>query len=203
MPDRLRVLLVPGLGGSGPEHWQTIWAARRTDCAMVVQDDWTDPDPARWTATLDAAIGDGPVVLVAHSLGCATVAHWAAAHDTRRVAAALLVAPPDVERTDACTAILRFAPMPRAALPFRTTVVASRDDPYAGFDRARCFAEHWGSALVDAGFAGHINAASRLGDWGFGQVLLGELLAAVPDGRHARAAALRAAARPSGPCGGA
>lgn len=195
-PSIPSVLLVPGLKGSCPVHWQSRWAQARSDCTVVRQDDWDDPDPADWVARLDEVIARAaaPVVLVAHSLGCATVAHWAAG-GPGRVAATLLVAPCDVDQPDACAAIRRFAPMPGAALPFRSTVVASRDDPYAGFARLKCFAERWGSAFVDVGPLGHINASSPLGDWDFGQVLLDDLLTRVRadgDDRDVRAAALRA-----------
>lgn len=163
-----QVLLVPGLGGSGPDHWQARWATRRRDAVMLRQGSWHDPWPGDWVAALDRAVtaSQGPVVLAAHSLGCATVARWAAAVGPRSVVAALLVAPCDVDRPNSCAAIARFRPMPGSALPFRSTVVASRNDPYASFARARCLAHQWGSALVDAGLAGHINAelgAGRLG----------------------------------------
>ena len=59
-----------------------------------------------------------------------------------------------------------------------------------------------GSALVDAGLAGHINAASGLGAWDVGQILLDDLLATVADERHARVAKLRDGAPVSGPCAG-
>ncbi|MBV8970662.1 MAG: serine hydrolase family protein [Sphingomonadaceae bacterium] len=196
----VQVVLVPGFRGSPHGHWQAIWAATRADCLMLRQASWDDPHPEAWTAALDRIVTASPlpVVLVAHSLGCATVAHWAAGGG-EGVAAALLVAPCDVERDGANPAIRRFAPMPAAALPFRSTVVASRDDPYASFARQRCFAHRWGSALVDVGAQGHINADSGLGGWRFGQVLLDDLCAAVADARYARAARLRDAA-PAGPC---
>ena len=197
-----QVLLVPGLGGSGPDHWQAIWASVRRDAVLLRQREWDDAWPGEWVAQLDRAVAasPGPVVLVAHSLGCTTVARWAAAVGARGVAAALLVAPCDVDRPDACAAIARFRPMPDAALPFRSTVVASRNDPYASFARAQCLAHQWGSALVDAGLAGHINAASGLGGWDVGQILLDDLLVTVTDDRHARVARLRDAAPVAAPC---
>lgn len=204
---RPHVLLVPGLGDSGPGHWQAAWATTRRDCVKLRQQSWDDPWPADWLAQLDRAVAASPVavVLVAHSLGCITVARWAAAVGPRNVVAALLVAPCDVERPDACAAIARFRPMPSAALPFRSTVVASRNDPYASFARAQCLAHAWGSALVDVGLAGHINADSGLGAWDVGQILLDDLLSVVADargndGRHARLARLRDDAPIPGPC---
>lgn len=200
-----RILLVPGLGGSGAGHWQTNWAGSRAHARTVRQTSWDAPTVTGWVDGIDAAIDatDGPVVLVAHSLGCAAVAHWSTrVPDTSRIAGALLVAPCDVERPGVCAAIRGFAPIPAAALPFRSTVVASRDDPYAAFSRLECFATRWGSAFVDAGKCGHINAASDLRDWAFGQVLLDDLLAAARDDRHVRAAALRRDMSPPAPCFG-
>ena len=70
-----------------------------------------------------------------------------------------------------------FAPIPAAPLPFPATVVASRNDPYVAFERARAFATAWGAELVDLGDAGHINASSGLGDWAEGRALLAALVA--------------------------
>ncbi|MFZ4690241.1 MAG: RBBP9/YdeN family alpha/beta hydrolase [Polymorphobacter sp.] len=190
------VIIVPGFNGSGPDHWQTRWHASRSDCVRVEQAAWHDPEPGAWCAALDAAIAAAPghVVLVAHSLGCATVAHWAGSAAVDRVAGALLVAPCDVDRPGLPAAIARFAPMPRRGLPFRSTVVASSNDTYATLPRARQFAADWGSAFIDAGAIGHINSASGLGDWPFGQVLLDTLIATADADRtpYRRAAALRA-----------
>src|SRR6185503_6503186 len=95
----LRLLILPGLGGSGPGHWQTRWEARDPACARVEQRDWDRPELAAWLAAVDDALErvDGRVVLVAHSLGCVLVAHGARRPAWSRVAAALLVAPADVD----------------------------------------------------------------------------------------------------------
>ena len=45
----------------------------------------------------------GPVILIGHSLGCVTIAHWATQASPallERVRGALLVAPADVERAE-------------------------------------------------------------------------------------------------------
>jgi len=69
-----------------------------------------------------------------------------------------------------------WLPIPLQALPFKSTLVASQDDPYCSLERALGFAAAWGSRRVDAGAAGHINADSGLGDWPQGQALLNELI---------------------------
>jgi predicted alpha/beta hydrolase family esterase len=50
------VLIVPGLGDSGPEHWQSYWERTRGDCLRVAQRDWETPARSDWVATLDDAI---------------------------------------------------------------------------------------------------------------------------------------------------
>lgn len=187
-------LIIPGIDGSGPAHWQTRWEQERSDCARVVQRDWADPDPDEWTGNLYRAVRavDGDVVLVAHSLGCLLVDYATALFGRwqDRIRGALLVAPCDPERPGGREAIARF-PVPSAPLPFRSIVVASRDDPWLSLDRGRCFADRWGASFVDAGEAGHINADSALGAWAFGQVLLDGLLAGGNAAAVARAAELR------------
>jgi predicted alpha/beta hydrolase family esterase len=174
------VLVIPGLGGSGPDHWQTRWERCHPRHLRVEQRDWDRPDRAAWTARLVEAIAAAaePVVLVAHSLGCAVVAHAAPALPHGAVRAALLVAPADVDSPAHTPPETRvFAPLPRDPLPFAATVIASRDDPFMTLDRARAFAASWGAAFVDAGAAGHLNAASALGDWPAGRAHLDALLA--------------------------
>jgi len=171
-----RVLLLPGLYDSGPEHWQSHWEAENPSFLRVRQRDWETPDRREWVETLHQAISaePGPVVLVAHSLACCLVAHWAAAH-RGNVQGALLVAPSDVEAPTYPTGTTGFAPMPLARLSFRSIVVASTNDEYVTLARAEHFAAAWGSRLEVAGPLGHINSASRLGSWPEGWSLLREL----------------------------
>jgi predicted alpha/beta hydrolase family esterase len=175
------ILLVPGLWNSGPEHWQSYWERERTDCRRVLQREWETPRCGDWVAALDAAVAGSslPVVLAAHSLGCALVAHWASgSRHLGKVRGALLVAPSDVEAPSYPTGTTGFAPMPLRKLPFRSIVVMSSDDQYVTPGRARQFAQAWGSQLVDVGPKGHINSASGLGMWPEGFALVEELRAA-------------------------
>ncbi len=94
--DQSPILVVPGWGGSGPDHWQSVW--QHDLCAPRVElDDWFSPHPETWIAALDAALAalarrnPRPPVLVAHSLGCIAVAHWSR-RPRRAIRAAFLVA---------------------------------------------------------------------------------------------------------------
>jgi len=175
------ILVLPGYGDSGPEHWQTLWE-RRYGYTRVRQDDWERPQLGAWIGRLDEVMArtNGHVLLVAHSLGCVLVAHWATGHaaspHASRVAGALLVAPPDVDEIrHLLPEVESFAPMPVARLPFPSVVVISETDAYAEPVRARGFAQTWGARLVELGDAGHINAESNLGEWPDGHRILAEL----------------------------
>jgi predicted alpha/beta hydrolase family esterase len=180
------VLLVPGLCGSGPSHWQTIWEQRYADCSKVELGRWENPHRNTWINNLNLAVhrAGRPVVLVAHSLGCLAVAWWARFEQRQwtqdggasPVVGALMVAPPEVDFFPLDERVARFAPTPAERLPFPTRLVASRNDPWMGFHTAQALARRWGSTLVDAGEAGHVNADSQLGEWSFGREQLGLLL---------------------------
>jgi len=169
-------LILPGLYDSDEQHWQTLWERNHPRMQRVAQVDWETPRCADWVATLDRAIGGARrPVLVAHSAACALVAHWWVATRRDAVRGALLVAPADPEASSFPVGPTGFAPMPGERLPFKTIVVASRNDPYVAFERSRHFAAAWGSRLVDAGHAGHISSNSGLGEWPAGLALAEEL----------------------------
>jgi uncharacterized protein len=174
------VLMVPGLSDSGPDHWQSIWRAKHPEYHRVRQENWETPRCSDWVSTLHSEIGKigtGSVVLAGHSLGCATIAHYAAqyADGEGRVVGAFLVAPTDVEALTFPPGSTGFAPMPLQKLPFRSVVVASSDDPYIGLDRAVHFARAWGSRLIQIADGGHINTASGYGAWPEGEAWLEEM----------------------------
>ena len=172
------VLILPGWQGSSPDHWQSRWE-RLHGYTRVEQHDWMRPLRGDWIARLEDVLlsCDGPAVLVAHSLGCHHVAAWAAhSRNTHLVKAALLVAPPDVEREDVRALLPSWSPIALEILPFATLMFASSDDPFCSPGRARQFAWAWGAALVDTGARGHLNAQSGLGSWPEGHELLQQLM---------------------------
>ncbi len=161
------VLLLPGWQNSGPDHWQSRWE-RAHGYLRVEQHDWMRPLRGDWCARLEEVLlsCDEPALLVGHSLGCQLVATWAAhSGQTHRVRGALLVALPDVEREEFRAMWPSWSPIPRQVLPFKSVVLASRDDPFCAFERAQQMATAWGAEFVDYGRRGHINADSGLGDW--------------------------------------
>ncbi len=172
------VLVLPGWFNSGAQHWQSLWE-KRHGYVRVEQHDWDKPLRGDWLARLEEMVlsRDEPVVLVAHSLGCILTAAWSVrSFNTHRVKGALLVAPGDVEKPEVRDAIPTWSPIDLSALAFPSVMVASRDDPYCEFERARLFAHAWGSQFMDYGDCGHINADSGLASWPEGHVLLQDLM---------------------------
>lgn len=173
------ILILPGLAGSEEEHWQTRWASRLSTARIVEQADWNAPQPEDWRARIVAAVGQAqrPVVLIAHSLGVVAAVEAAPDFPAGIVRGALFVAFPDIEEHPELPASVRgFAPVPRDPLPFPSLLVASRTDPYCSYERAEDFAYAWGSAIVDAGDAGHVNVASGHGPWPEGLMRLAGFL---------------------------
>jgi predicted alpha/beta hydrolase family esterase len=173
----MQFLIVPGLGGSGPTHWQSLWERSYPGTRRLDQRDWDDPDRAAWIEQLSLAIDDAPgAILIAHSLGCPLLAHLVERRPDIPVAGAMLVAPADVDAEDCVEQLREFAPLPLARLPFPSVVVASSNDPYIGLERARFFAKAWGARFVSAGPCRHINVAAGFGPWPAGEKILDELV---------------------------
>jgi len=180
------ILMVPGLSGSGPDHWQSRWERTLKTARRVEQDNWLAPEREAWVGRIIETIvqSSRPVVLVAHSLGVAAVAHVAQRVPKGFLSGAFLVAPADVDNAgawprgdlnlDADGA--GFAPLPSDPLPFPSVIIASSTDPYCALERARALASAWGSTLVEAGNAGHINSASGHGPWPEGVLRFGAFL---------------------------
>lgn len=172
-----KVLIHPGLYGSGPTHWQSLWQASHPGFIRVQQRDWDNPVCAEWVATLEHYVAEAgtQTVVVAHSLGCHTLAHWAA-HTCLGIKGAMLVAPPDVAAPGCPPQVQGYVPVSRQRLPFPSLVVASSDDPHGSVEYARDCAATWGSQLEIAGPLGHINEQSDIGEWPAGYACLQRLL---------------------------
>ncbi len=171
------VLILPGLGGSGPDHWQSRWEKLHPDWQRVEQGDWQNPDYTSWSRVLEHAVAactQAPL-LIAHSLGCLLAARWIS-ETAPALHGVLLVAPPDPQAPSFPAVASSFSPLPGQELPCPSILVASRNDDYGDLIFAASCAARWGSQFIDAGFAGHINADSRLGDWPVGLALVEKLI---------------------------
>lgn len=168
-----RAVILPGIGGAGEAHWQTLWQKSQHRAERFEPDDWNHPDLLDWIAALDRAVARSvsPPFLIAHSLACLLVAHWQSASPLP-VAGAFLVAVPDPGSSVFPREATSFAEPPAGRFRFPCLIVASNDDPYGSAEYASMRARQWGGGLVELGPLGHINGASGLGEWPQGLSLL-------------------------------
>ena len=181
------ILIVPGWSNSGPDHWQSRWERNLKTARRIEQDDWFAPDKDRWVGRIVEAVACAtrPVVVVAHSLGVAAVAHAAQKLPRGSIAGAFLVGPADVDNAHAWPATNGhtwlqshgdFAPAPLERLPFPTRLIGSSNDPYCTVERVHQLASAWGSDLSIIANAGHINSESGHGPWPEGLLTFGVFL---------------------------
>jgi uncharacterized protein len=166
------ILLVPGYEGSGPVHWQTRMATKLSTARIIEQPDWLYPSLSTAVGEIARAVTDAtrPIVLVGHSAGNTLIAHAVPSlmqlGIVNRIKGAYLVAVPSSRAlTEIPVMDPAFADIPRDPLPFPSILVASSNDPYASMEESADLALAWGSHLVEAGEAGHINTASGHGPW--------------------------------------
>lgn len=182
------ILLVPGWGNSGPDHWQSRWERNLRTARRIVQDSWDQPLEEAWSARIREAVSEAtrPVVLVGHSLGVAAIVHAAKSIGEGLVAGAFLVGPADTDiiarwplpegLTSWPVDLQTFAPMPVARLPFPARIICSSNDAFCATERAQQLAAAWGGDLTIIANAGHINAESGHGPWPDGLLSFGMFL---------------------------
>ena len=44
----MHLVIIPGIGGSGPTHWQTLWESDGS--TRIAPSSWDEPDLADWLA---------------------------------------------------------------------------------------------------------------------------------------------------------
>lgn len=162
--------VIPGLGNSDENHWQTLWERQHSNFKRIEQVEWFSPVSSDWIRLIELAIADvvdKKIILVAHSLGCLAVAQWSQ-QTQLKIDGALLVAPPDVNLLRNMENVHGFEELPHRKLPFKSILIASSNDEYAGIETSEYYAQVWGSEFVNVGEKGHVNAKSNIGDWGEG-----------------------------------
>jgi len=167
-------LILHGLQGSGPDHWQS-WLARRLreHGSRVSYPELPEPNAPRldsWLEALDRELRDpADVVVVCHSLACVLwLQHGHRALPARPVARVLLVAPPSpsVELPGARGFFpLSVEPGEVARAAGSTLIVWSDDDPYCPEGAERLYAEPLELRSCKLAGRGHINPDAGFGPW--------------------------------------
>ncbi|MFD2584745.1 RBBP9/YdeN family alpha/beta hydrolase [Pedobacter vanadiisoli] len=169
--------IVPGLGNSGPDHWQSYFEKSGDNFIRINQKEWDAPSNQDWIETIESALHSyhlDNVVLIGHSLGCVAIANWAKAYK-KKIKGALLVAPSDIEAPKYNFDTPGFDSVPLDKINFKTILVASTNDEWVTMERAEFFAKSWGSEFINIGASGHINANAGFGEWPEGLEILKKL----------------------------
>ncbi len=177
--QKIRILSLAGWQNSPDGHWQTIFEAKYS-AKRVQQKNWMHPDADSWVEELEkevVAAQTKNLVIIAHSLGCTTLAKWASkSKNTNKVLGAFIVAPPDINRSDMPEEIVGFRPEVEQELPFPSIVIGTDSDPYCSLERLSEITRLWGSKFVQSESHGHINVESGQGPWPEGEKLLSYFL---------------------------
>lgn len=170
----IHTIIVPGVGGSDSDHWQSWLQRELMSCSRVQQKDWNLPILKDWMksfVTLVAKI-EAPIQIVAHSFGCLTSVAALAQHPelTSKIKKLILVAPANPARFGA-NGFARNSPNDYATyfhqlkIAVPTEMIISENDPWLNFDDALALAKAWRIKPRNLGQVGHINVASGFGSF--------------------------------------
>lgn len=165
-------IIVPGVGGSEHQHWQSWLQRQLAFSSRVEQKHWDIPVLAHWMVELVKTIETttSPVQIVAHSFGCLTSLAALNSHPelTKKVQKLILVAPANPARFGeagfARHSLTNYKDYFYHLKPVvETSMLISENDPWLGFVDALQLATAWGVKPINLGAVGHINVASGFG----------------------------------------
>jgi uncharacterized protein len=169
-------VIVHGLDGNEPQHWQTWLAAQLRAAGREVRypelPDADQPQPAAWLEVLRTTLDglpDGGFDIVCHSLGSLLWLHHVASTPADpRPARVVLVAPPSPQPT--VPALASFLPVPLVVDEVRraadgTVLVCGTDDPYCPEGAAVAYGVPLKLPTTVVPGGGHLNLAAGYGPW--------------------------------------
>ncbi|PVZ88507.1 esterase [Serratia sp. S1B] len=170
-------LIVPGVGGSDEQHWQS-WLQRQLPNSSRVQQNWQQPILQEWIEQWVTHVNNihEPIQVIAHSFGCLTSLAALAQHSElqEKINNLILVAPANPARfsetgfaqTGQTTYLNYFEQL---QLELSSLMLISENDPWLALNDALHLAEVWKFPYLNMGQVGHINVASGFG--AFPQIL--------------------------------
>ena len=165
----IHTIIVPGVGGSDYDHWQSWLQRQLMSCSRVQQQDWNHPVLKTWIEQFISTVShvDQPVQIVAHSFGCLTTVAALAQHPEliAKIKKIILVAPANPERFGeagfARDSQRNYAEYFNSlAINVPAEMIISENDPWLIFEDAEKLAKAWKIKTRNLGRVGHINVAS-------------------------------------------
>ena len=168
-------LILHGLGGSGPTHWQSWLYHELMKVGKTVYyptlPQYEHPQLSEWIGELDHTFknirNDQKLTVIAHSLGCILWLQYLKKGLPAMVERVLLVAPPSPYHENEF--IQAFFPLDVKGIekhqPFKHTLqIQSTNDPYCSIEDSNYF-KHLGLQQKVVWNKGHLNVDSGFGPW--------------------------------------
>jgi len=168
----IHTVIVPGVGGSEHDHWQSWLQRQLKSCSRVQQQDWNKPVLHEWIEQFVKTVQaiQEPIQIVAHSFGCLTTVAALAQHPelNQKIKNLVLVAPANPARfgdagfaRDSQNDYQQYFHQLKLQVP--TQMIISENDPWLNFQDALQLAKAWKIRPKNLGQVGHINVASGFG----------------------------------------
>lgn len=168
----IHTVIVPGVGGSEHDHWQSWLQRQLKSCSRVQQQDWNKPVLHEWIEQFVKTVQaiQEPIQIVAHSFGCLTTVAALAQHPelNQKIKNLVLVAPANPARfgdagfaRDSQNDYQQY--FHQLKLQVRTQMIISENDPWLNFQDALQLAKAWKIRPKNLGQVGHINVTSGFG----------------------------------------
>lgn len=168
----IHTVIVPGVGGSEHDHWQSWLQRQLKSCSRVQQQDWNKPLLHAWVEQFVKTVQaiQEPIQIVAHSFGCLTTVAALAQHPelNQKIKNLVLVAPANPARfgdagfaRDSQNDYQQYFHQLKLQVP--TQMIISENDPWLNFQDALQLAKAWKIRPKNLGQVGHINVASGFG----------------------------------------
>ena len=168
----IHTVIVPGVGGSEHDHWQSWLQRQLKSCSRVQQQDWNKPVLHAWVEQFVKTVQaiQEPIQIVAHSFGCLTTVAALAQHPelNQKIKNLVLVAPANPARfgdagfaRESQNDYQQYFHQLKLQVP--TQMIISENDPWLNFQDALQLAKAWKIRPKNLGQVGHINVASGIG----------------------------------------
>ena len=168
----IHTVIVPGVGGSEHDHWQSWLQRQLKSCSRVQQQDWNKPVLHEWIEQFVKTVQaiQEPIQIVAHSFGCLTTVAALAQHPelNQKIKNLVLVAPANPTRfgdagfaRESQNDYQQYFHQLKLQVP--TQMIISENDPWLNFQDALQLAKAWKIRPKNLGQVGHINVASGFG----------------------------------------
>ena len=156
----IHTVIVPGVGGSEAQHWQSWLQQQLVSSSRVQQKNWDRPVLSEWVAQFVKTVAavKAPIQIVAHSFGCLTSVAALAEHPelSAKVKNLVLVAPANPARfgeagfaRHSLTDYKQYFHQLNIDVP--TTLLISENDPWLGYFDALQLAQAWKLTPINLG----------------------------------------------------